>query len=121
MPLGGRKGHSRRGLQLGGGWTRVEGGKVSGSEALGPLSWAGRGSSCGSDLPGLPLREVGVAALWVHLPTGFGEEVALGVALGLCHVPGALGCGLVCGEEAQESQEVGRLPRVGSFKVPVHL
>lgn len=54
-------------------------------------------------------------------PQVFGEEVVLGGALGLCHVPGALGCGLVCGEEAQESQEVGRLPRVGSFKVPVHL
>ena len=62
-----------------------------------------------------PLWEVGVASLWVHLPAGFGEEVALGGAPGLCHVPGALGCGLVCGEEAQESQEVGCLRRVGSF------
>lgn len=76
---GGQEGTFRRGLQLGGGWTRAEGGKVSGSEALGPLSRAGRGSSCGSDLPGLtavavpipPLWEVGVAALWVHLPAGF--------------------------------------------------
>lgn len=122
-PWGGRKGHFCRGLQLGGGWTRAERGKVSRSEALGPPSRVGRGSSCGSDLPGLTavtvpiprLWQVDVASLRVHLPAGFREEVALGRAPGLCHVPGALGCGLVCGEEAQESQEVGCLPRVGSF------
>ena len=30
VPLGGRKGHFRRGLQLGEGWTRAEGGKSVG-------------------------------------------------------------------------------------------